>query len=275
MKKSIVAIVMVVLSCMPAAAQERLRLCPMHSKVKNEVTVPVDLQSGVPVVNVYFGEKGPYRFMLDTSVKCALIVDKGLAKELALPHRGAEKILNPATRTMSPYEIVGVDRVSLGSAQFDGSFATVDDVRGPFGVDGIVGFGLFGQVLASLDFANHELRISRGALPSTGLAIQTLKLLDGVPSLVVEAGDQYLFASVNTGVPVALTVPKQTASSLAIAEKRLKGELRIGTAKLTAPRVAAIDNFALPNVGNEFLTTAKVTFDTAHGRVAVEPAVRQ
>jgi len=274
MKKSIVAIVMLVL-CLPVAADQTLRLSPMRSSVRNVVRVPVDLQSGVPVVAVYFGDKGPYRFVLDTNVKSSLIVDKGLAKELGLPHRGAQKILNPVTRTMSPYEIVGVDRVSLASAKFDDLFATVDDIRGTLRADGIVGFGLFGQVLASFDFANGELRITRGALPRDGASVQALKLLDGVPSLVVAAGDQYLFASVNTEVPVALAVPKETAGSLSIAEKRLTGDLRIGTAKLAAPRVAAVDNLPLPNVGNEFLTTARVTFDTAHGRVAVEPSVRQ
>src|SRR5512144_3174541 len=142
MKKSLVGIALLLAVAFPAVADEGVRACPLHSFVKGVVRVPVEMQNGVPVVNVYFGDKGPYRFTLDTSVKCSLIVDKGLAKELALPHRGAEKILNPATRTMLPYEIVGVKRVSLGQAQFNDLYATVDDIRGPFKADGIVGFGL-------------------------------------------------------------------------------------------------------------------------------------
>lgn len=237
------------------------------TRVNGVVHIPLDLQNGMPVVNVWFGTSGPYRFALDTSVKCALIVDKSLAKDLALPHRGTEKILNPSTRTMSPYEVVGVARASLGSAQFNSLTAIVDDIRGPFHVDGIVGFGMFADVLATLDLGNAELRVSRGALPRKGPAVQRLKTFDGVPGVLLQAGGRYLFAAVNTEVPVALTVPKAMAQTM-----RLTGDIRAGTATLANARVAAIDNFALANLGNAFLAKAVVTFDTAHSRIAIEQA---
>ena len=58
MKKSIVAIVMLVL-CLPVAADQTLRLSPMRSSVRNVVRVPVDLQSGVPTTDHQDRAGGP------------------------------------------------------------------------------------------------------------------------------------------------------------------------------------------------------------------------
>lgn len=223
-------------------------LSPIRSNVKGVVRVPVDLHSGSPIVSVMIDGKGPYRFKVDTSVKYALIIDKSIA--------------NHAQKTTR------VERLSLGDAQFEGAVAVIDDVRAAQNVDGIIGFGLFGHVIATLDFANAELRISHGALQPDVASVLPLKLFDGVPSVIVGAGDQYLFASINTETPGALTVPKK----LAIGETT---NLRVGTVKLPGARVASIDNSALPKIGTDFLANAVVTFDAAHGRVAVEPAVRQ
>ena len=260
MKTKLAGIALVLLTALPLMAAQ--------ARVKGVVHLPLELQKGMPVVNVWIGTRGPYRFALDTNVKCALIVDKSLAKDLGLPHRGTEKILNPATRTMSPYEVVGVDRAFLGSAQFNGLNAIVDDIRGPFQVDGIVGFGMFANVLATLDLGNAELRVSRGALPRNGASVQRLKIFDGVPGVLLQAGGRYLFAAVNTEVPIALTVPKAMRQTMP-----LTGDIRAGTATLANARVAAIDNFPLANLGNAFLAQAVVTFDTAHARVAIEQAV--
>lgn len=202
------------LTALPLLASNatKISLAPRHSTVQGVVArVPLDTkQNAAPVLSVWIGNDGPYRFALDTSVKYSMILDTSLA-------RGSD----PVAR---------LDRVFLSNAEFDGVDAKIENVRGTRGVDGIVGFGLFANVVAALDLGNGELRISKGALPRTHPDVQGLRLFDGAPGMVVKAGDRYTYAEVNTG-------GSQTA---------------------------------VPSVGSEFLSTKVITFDRAHSRVAVQ-----
>src|ERR1700716_1122897 len=114
-KKIFVFAASLLMSFGASAAQQSLRVEPLRSRVNRVVSVPLDLQSGMPVVEVLIDGKGPYRFALDTGVKYSLIVDRNLAKQLALRHRGSERI-------------VDVDCISLGDARFSALYAVVDDV---------------------------------------------------------------------------------------------------------------------------------------------------
>jgi hypothetical protein len=245
MKKTILVFAVSLLSSIGAIAAE--------PGVRGVARIPLDLQSGIPTAEVFVNGKGPYRFLLDTSVKASLIFDRSLAKELALRRRSNR--------------VVNVGCVSLGDARFDALNAIVDDVRDKFHADGIIGFGLFADVLAVLDLRNAELRVSNGALPKEGAPVQSLKLFDGVPGVMLKAGDRFLFASINTEVASALTVPTSMASSVSS-----ESELRLGTAAMTRAEVTAVDTTSLPTLGNAFLSNAVVTFDTAHRRVAIEQA---
>ena len=193
-------------------------------------SIPLDLSSGMPVVEAKIGDNGPYRFAIDTSVKSSLILDKSIAT--------GQRV-----------------NVTLGRVNFGWRNAAIADVRSQYGVDGIVGFGLFRNVLASFDLANRELRISEGSLMTKNAPVLKMKLFDGVPGVLADVDGRYFFAAINTGLAASSSV---------------KGsELHVGPATV-ANTSLAMSKTSLPNLGNDFLKAAVVTFDTKNALIAIE-----
>lgn len=206
-----------------AGASADMRISPQRTTLSVISHVPVTLESGMTVVEVRIGVKGPYRFAIDTGIKPALVIDQSLASLLLLEHRG----------TLGANEVVQIDRLTLGKAKFSGLDAIVDNVRANYHVDGLIGFGMFRDLLLTIDYPNSEIRMRTGALSAVdGKSVVDLKQFDGVPAVVVKAGEQYRFVSISTG-----------------------------------PRT-----IAMANVGYDFLKRNVITFDAAHQRVAIDPA---
>jgi hypothetical protein len=240
------------LAALPAFAQ--LQLPPRHTVVNRAVAVPLDVHGSVlPVVEVKLNDRKTYRFAIDTSVKCSAIVDKAIVNELTLPKAGAETFFGKS------YDVHRLEMLQIGGAYFGGIDVVADDIRAGFKVDGLLGYGLFHDVLVTLDYPKATLRIARGALPAAdGRRVLDVREVDGVPRVQVSAAGKPLDAQINTEVPVALAVPASGAVP--------SGELRVGAIVLPSARVIAA-RVPSPSIGRGVLDRYAVTFDAANRRV--------
>src|ERR1051326_8132692 len=132
------------------------------------VSVPMDLSSGQPVVEVYLNGKGPFRMFLDTGAG-STVLDRSLADELALRHVGKTRMGDPANPEAIAADLVRIDSLRIGPASFEGIEAASWDRSGlrrdANPPRGVIGFALFRELLLTLDYPGAQVRLAHGTLP--------------------------------------------------------------------------------------------------------------
>lgn len=152
----------------PGAPPRRTEL-PADSTV-----VPASWDGNLPLVEVFLGERGPYRFLLDTGAGTTLVTPE-CAAEASLDVRYERRRIGGAVgSTHVDLGLAMIPELRLGGARFEGVFAILGETAGD--LDGILGFPVFGEVLLTLDGPRREIRLSRGELPAPGVEPSCLAL---------------------------------------------------------------------------------------------------
>ncbi|MBS0296195.1 MAG: aspartyl protease family protein [Proteobacteria bacterium] len=228
-----------------------------------------------PVVEVTIhGEK--FRFLVETGAWFNSI-SADAAERLRLPERKGE-----AT----------IDTLAAGPAVFHGLKARVLDHQ-PGDVDGQLGLPAFADLLATVDFPHHELRLAKGDLPEVNgkdvLPLQSIGPLWGVPMTV---GDRSFVALIDTqsgdglaiAPPLARTIsfagkPVETGrvqgpaiGEAAVQTARLSGSVKIGSYRFDKPMVSSFPvELRFQNLGvwlgPSMLKNFTVTLDQKNRRV--------
>jgi hypothetical protein len=173
-------------------------------------SVPFDLASGRPVVELTVNDGGPYRFVFDTGCP-GLIVGRSLVEEASLEIVGDTEVQSPLQGAPVAAQLARVPSIELGGARVTDLEAIVLDVPG---LDaGVVGPSVFrGHGPLTLDFAEQTITIG-GALGEAGSWLpfgESAPLLDAP----VRIGDVVLDGHVDTGSPDVLAVPARLADRL-------------------------------------------------------------
>jgi len=258
---------------------------PEHERT----VVPLQFHSGRPVIVLALNGKGPYRFLFDTGSGARLIVDEELAAGLGLKPAGTQRIGDPNTPEAIEAKVVKVARVELGAL----AIKDVDAIswnRGALGPAdsprGVVGLGLFGSSVVTLDYPGAKFIVEPGPLPEAdGRTVLKATFEDGIPSIPIDvAGVGYLahLDSGSTGFlglplgaskdlpleaePVVVGRARTASGDYAVSEARLSGYVRVGEIVLEGPRLRFVD---LPsaNLGSDLLRSMVVSVDRKNERV--------
>jgi hypothetical protein len=186
--------------------------------------------------------------------------------------------------------LVRVGSLEIGGARFEGIEAAVRDynerrVGAP--IDGILGFGLFQELLLTLDYPASKVRIERGALPPPdGGDVIPIRVDRGIPSIDLVVDSLHVDADVDAGSMGGFSLPdrlierlpldstprvvghaRTVSNEFDIKAARLKGSLRIGGREFANPTLEFQPIFAMGNVGSRVLRDFAVTFDQANRRM--------
>lgn len=253
-------------AALPLSASDAYSLHPDRTVLKSPTSAPFTLEH-LPVVSVRLGDR-TFRFAVDTSVKCSAIIDRNVARDLGLSAVRRVPISNAGAT--ADYDVVRLASLGVGNARFEGIDAISDDIRAGFGVDGLLGYGLFRDLVVTIDFAKSELRLDRGRLPRPdGRSVFALGTDDGVPSILVSLAGMPLEADVNLEVPAPIALLPAVAQAFTIEEKKISGALTIGDISIATPRVIVSDRLAACAIGMGALKGRALTFDEAHHRVQI------
>lgn len=123
-------------------------------------------ESTTAIVPVHFGDKGPYRFVLDTGSSIS-VIDMQLARELRLKFTGrAEPVIGITKQTNA--RIAQVDRWRLGEIPLKaGTVATLDLPGDGSRLSGLLGsdrLSDFGRV--TLDYEHERLTVGTRTTPT-------------------------------------------------------------------------------------------------------------
>jgi len=286
------------IAALPAPAQDfelPERAAARTELVVDPVVVPLDLASGWPVVEVRFGDAGPFPMVLDTGAM-GVALDADLADELGLEPVGETRMGDPTDPTKNRVDVVVVESLAIGDAWFEDVQAVAWDrppaLRRP-GLRGIVGLPLFADCTFTVDYPGAELRITRRALPEPGTdgVVELRKDAMGVVLLPVEVAGHRFDAHVDSGNSASLILPVAAEPDIPVVEgsrktghgrrasgdvtftvARLDGSLRVGSLTLENPEVRFDPGLPHANVGYSLLRHFALTIDQPSGRMRVTGA---
>jgi predicted aspartyl protease len=203
-----------------AATTRRVR--PEATILHQPVTVPMELNIGIPVVEVRINGLGPFRFILDTGAS-SLTVSTELADRLALP-----AVTTTNITSVSPVSSVDlghprtVRELWIGSAVFQNIDAAAADLSSlQMGeLDGILGLSVFADCRLTLDYPAQRVVLERADAPQP--AVRPGEVLPARPlgahllTVPVKVADQTLWCLLDTGSNGRLTVPQVQAEALPV-----------------------------------------------------------
>lgn len=254
------------------------------------IIMPMHFYGLRPTVDVYVGDRGPYRFLIDTGAAGIARIDVSLAKQLALSQHDqvSASDAGAASKTLAT---VKVPMLRVGPLSFHDVIVPSRDYNA--GADylepiaGIVGFDAFRDVLLTLDFAHGVVRIETGSLPPVdGRAILGYRLVEGQPMIPFWIGPRRFEALFDTGDSRALDFPSRWLRNLRLAsyprvigtsssvsgdvplrEVAIHDPVRIGTHRISEPVLTFADEFTEANIGATLLQDLVITIDQRNQRI--------
>ncbi len=235
--------------------------------------------------------KGPYRFALDTGAARGGRIDGRLAKTLGLPVVGRALTGDPTGKNRQEAEIVQAHTLTLGGASFqDVELLARDFQSGPGATfDGVLGIGLFKELLLTLDYPARRVRLETGELPPAEGHPEILDFTDphGVPEIALKIGDVELRAEVDSGNmkgevvlpasnigkvplekdPEVVGHGRTGFNEFEIKQAPLRGALHIAGQTVEHIRIDFVDIFPQANLGAAFLRRFVVTIDGKNHRL--------
>ena len=259
---------------------------PERTELSGAVAVPVAPMGHLLAVEARVEGRGPYRFVVDSGAAGLMRVSPELAEALGLEEIGKALSGDPSGANVVEVPVVRIESVEIGGARFGGVVASVGGRLDSLAADGVVGLGLFSGLTMTLDYRRLELRLSRQPLPAGDAHVVAFTSARGVPEIEIQAGGVILRADVDTGSPALLSVPptaglplrgelrvvgrgRTSTNEFEIRAAELDGELRVAGWTVPNPTIDVVDLFPVANIGARFLREYAVTFDLAHGRIAL------
>ena len=239
------------------------------------------------VLEVKIDGQGPYRFSLDTGGAGGGRIDKALAETLKLKVIDQGRGGDPSGRNAQTLDVVEASALTLGGATWSGVRLVVRDLSHR-DLDGILGFGLFKDLLLTLDYPARRVRVEKGELPpANGREVLGFEDPEGVPRIRLKIGDLEIPTDVDSGnmngelvLPVSYVgkVPLESEPKVVgrgrtgfnefeIKRAPLKGGVQVGAVTIDRPQVDFIEIFPHANVGQVFLRRFAVTFDQKNHRI--------
>jgi hypothetical protein len=277
----------------PSLAQAQVEVRPESPVVpldvpRGGIAIPFELVGDQPVFEVEVQGEGPYRFILDTGAAGTGRVSRELREKLGFEKAGEVLAGDPSGKNAQVRDMVRVEKLTLGEVSFrDLDMLLAGGQREDEGIDGILGFALFGDALLTLDYPARTLRLEEGELPpADGEEILELGLEHGIPSVRIDVAGVPVKADIDSGSMGWVMVPEKVArkvefasepqiigrastsfNSFDIKQGPLKGAVSVGRHRMENPPLDFAEIFPAANLGGQFLGHFAVTFDQKNRRV--------
>jgi len=277
----------------------RMEARPAPEVERLDLPAPVEVAMGrrgpQPAIEVMINGEGPFRFAIDSGGSGLGRLDVSMLDRFDLPVVGTARAGDPTGQNAREVDIVGVETLSIGDATFHGVELIVGDYsrmadRMGGRIDGILGFGLFRDLLFTLDFPNERVRLERGALDAAdGETLIAFTSPRGVPVVPVTIAGIETHATLDTGNMVGLMLAQDLVERIEFSEAPrvvgraatrfnefeifgapLKGAVRFGSHEIRAPDVVWSEMMGdHTNMGLSILDRFALTFDQKNGVLRV------
>ena len=266
------------------------------TSISSNIRIPMQLQQGLPMVQVRINGAGPYKFLLDTGSVNSHISAR-LANQLGLRATPLAGMGSDAAGRGMGYSMVRLQSLEMGGLRFDNCWATVpaggNMQAGPAAIDGILGFSMFTGKILTLDFPNKQLLVGKGRLgKADGKNILANVGQRFSPTVKTTIAGQNVTLLVDTGHNGWINLPATLAGKLSFTtahqqskswvmsgytsskRARLDGDARIGKYTLVKPMVGwHVGTGGSALLGTAALQNFAVTFDMENNTVRLKQKI--
>jgi len=258
-----------------------------------QTELPMRLVDGMPAVEVFVNQQGPFTFRIDTGGAGQARVDAAIVERLKLPQVGEARGSAGTGGAAVAMPIIRLDSLKLGPLEFKNVEAPSRNYndRGGERIDGILCFNLFADYLLTLDYPAHKVVLRRGELPApdgkqilpfeTPSRIPVIKIdLNGTPAEAhLDSGNMaagFMLSQLQaeklkfSGDSRVIGRGRSVSGDFEIKEAPLAGEIRIGSYRFPSPVIRYAAVFRDANVGAAVLREFAITFDQKNQRVKWE-----
>ncbi|MCG3128380.1 MAG: hypothetical protein CHACPFDD_03268 [Phycisphaerae bacterium] len=268
---------------------------PLASEVRvpdEPVELPLRRDLGWAIVEGRINDKHPVRLIVDTGAP-GIYLSPEFVKRLELPEAKSSgvrvRVASPGGKGLDA-TLHTIESLRLGDAEFRGLRALAVPQPQGESADGVLGIGMFAELLLTFDYPNGRLRIERGELPAANgrdiVTFRTPRQPYSHPVIAVNCCGQDVDFTLDTGMtgwfrftpdvvkqcgmaqgpvdgPVARTVDRELKTQVC----RLDGALKCGDVVFESPHGVVDDAIGFPLMGGLALEHFALTLDQKHHRL--------
>jgi hypothetical protein len=254
----------------------------------SEVTLPLKLSAGRPVIALTIDGKGPFDFIFDTGAQIS-VVDPALAAKLRLEEVGQVSVGSPAHRSNTPSALFKAHRVAAGALEISGLVMVGLGLpfSEPNAPKGVLSPAQFAGYLVTFDYPHKHIVVTAGSLPEPdGSTIFAYAPDRPVPALPISVAGKSMDVDLDLGSSGGLTLPSAYAGQLSLnaapvpvksvrvvegkilaTAGTLKGTLAIGRYKIEHPRIVFADVGPMGSIGAGLMHRFAITLDIKDRRI--------
>lgn len=261
---------------------------------KLPLEIPIQIDGGMPTIELMVNGKGPFVFGIDTGAQGGARIDSSLMEKLALKPSGHVRATDGSGRNPQMAEMVKLESIDVGGLRFAEVTAGSRNYRKsprPLNIDGILGLSVFSEYLVTLDYPAKLLRIEKGELPKAdGAEILDYKSKGGIPLLEMSVGGTKIDAHLDSGNmiggfvlptafaeklnrvsdPVVVGRARSASGEMEITQVQVKDVIRLGRHEFPEPTITYPALSDIGNIGAKTLSQFVVTFDQKNERVRLK-----
>mgnify|MGYP000491974420 CR=1 FL=1 len=259
-----------------------------------KLTIPMDLTTRRPIVELLINGKGPYKFIFDTG-SMTHVIDEKLSAELGLKVVGEDGLRTPGSKNRVVSKRVAAPKVGFSRTNLlkDVEMNTIN-LRSMLPVDGVLSAKYFEDFLLTMDYPNSVLEVSAGSLTKTDAGVITFLQKPRVVNVNLDVSGNSVEVHLDTGSPGGISLPYALKDKLKLKSKpkrghtintpvasfkrwdvELVGNITLGNVTFKNPRVALVEGFEMANLGYEVIKNLRTTIDRKNNLMKFEEPVSQ
>lgn len=265
--------------------------CQIRNPKKNDntVTIPLDLSTQRPILELMINGKGPFQFIFDTG-SSGSIIDEELADDLKLEVIGEDHLHTPGSENK-----VMSEKVKVTSITFSGTDISEDAImntlaiREVLPIDGVLSHGFFSDYLLTVDYRNSKLILTTGKLNRADKDVTPFIQKPRVINLDIFIDGNEFEAHLDSGNPGGIDIPFSLKEKLNFKEEpsesgvintpaasfnkwkaSLIGEIKIGNVTYKNPDINLVEGFQFVNLGYQVFQDLKITIDKKNNLMKFE-----
>ena len=258
---------------------------------KNLFTIPLNLTTQRPILELMINGKGPYQIIFDTGSSSS-VIDEELATSLRLEVIGVDSLQTPGSDNKVMSKSVKVPGISFAGTDIseDAIMRTLS-LRKMLPVDGLLSPTFFSNYLLTLDYQDSKLILSKGELNKADKDVTHFIQEPRVINLDVVVDDNKLEAHLDSGNPGGFDLPFSLKDQLHFKEEpqeagvihtpaanfkkwkaTLIGDIRVGSVVYKNPDVNLVEGFQFVNLGYQVFRDLRITIDYKNNLIKFEKA---
>ncbi len=254
-----------------------------------QISVPMDMATHRPIIDVMIDGKGPYKFIFDTG-STTNIIDNSVYEKFGFDVIGEDPLRTPGSKNRLASKRVAVPKVSIPGTNISKDVEmNVIALKAMLPVDGILGGFFLEEYLVTMDYPESKLMLSIGELNETDEDVVSFIQDARSINLNIDVDGNKAEAHLDSGNPHTITLPYALKDRLKFKEAPKKGlpmrtpvatfdsweaildgNITIGNAVFKNPPLRLADGFKYVNLGYGVINKLRTTIDRKNSLIKFE-----